>query len=112
VSLGTGEPGPSNYDVSTDDCRSIRKNGMLRRLGDLIMEKTRDKTVRRAYKMVGLAGKALHRIHRLSVDFHGAEPRLDATNSIPELISKVETPISVPQDRCRSTLHGGIALLL
>jgi hypothetical protein len=95
VSLGTGEPGPSNYDVSTDDCRSIRRNGMLRRFSDLLLEKTRDKTVRRAYKTAGLAGKTLHRIHRLSVDFHGAEPRLDDTSSIPELISKVQTDPSL-----------------
>lgn len=85
VSLGTGEPGPSNYDVSTSDCRSVRKNGMLHRIRDLLLEKTRDRTVQRACKSVALAGKVLQRVHRLNVDFDGPEPRLDDTSMIPEL---------------------------
>lgn len=90
LSLGTGEPGPSNYDAPTSDCRGVRKNGMLRRTCDLILEKTRDRTVRRACKTAALAGSVLHRIHRLSVDFDGAEPRLDDTSSIPELTLKAQ----------------------
>lgn len=88
VSLGTGEPGPSNYDVSTSDCRSVRKNGALRRIRNLLLEKMRDWTVQRACKSVVLAGKVLHRVHRLNVDFDGPEPRLDDTSMIPELTLK------------------------
>ncbi|KAF2818135.1 FabD/lysophospholipase-like protein [Ophiobolus disseminans] len=88
VSLGTGEPAPSNYDVSTTDCRSVRKNGMLCRIRDLLLEKTRDRAVQRACRSVALAGKVLHRIHRLSVGFDGSEPRLDDTSMIPELTLK------------------------
>ena len=91
ISLGTGEPGQKNYEVSTEDCRNIRKNGMFARIRDLIMEKMRDKTVRRAYKSIGLAAQILPKIYRLSVDFETTEPRLDDARSIPELISKVET---------------------
>lgn len=85
VSLGTGEPSSSNYDVSTSDCRSVRKNSALRRIHDLLLEKTRDRTVQRACKSIALAGKVLHRIHRLTVNFDGPEPRLDDTSMIPEL---------------------------
>ncbi|KAF1974496.1 FabD/lysophospholipase-like protein, partial [Bimuria novae-zelandiae CBS 107.79] len=88
ISLGTGEPGQKNYEVSTADSR---KNGMFARIRDLIMEKMRDKTVRRAYKSIGLAAQILPKIYRLSVDFETTEPRLDDARSIPELISKVET---------------------
>ena len=95
ISLGTGEPGPNNYEVSTDDCRNIRKNGMLARTRDLILEKMRDKTVRRAYKTVKVAAQILHKIHRLSVDFDATEPRLDDTRSIPGLKQKVETDHSL-----------------
>lgn len=91
ISLGTGEPGQKNYEVSTEDCRNIRKNGMFARFRDLILEKMRDKTVRRAYKTIGLAAQILPKIYRLSVDFETTEPRLDDAKSIPELISKVET---------------------
>jgi hypothetical protein len=86
VSLGTGEPGASNYDVPTSDCRGARGNGMLRRFCDLLMEKSRDKPVRRACKTVALAGSVLRRIHRLNVSFPAGEPRLDDVSSIPELI--------------------------
>ncbi|KAF3031819.1 hypothetical protein E8E12_002088 [Didymella heteroderae] len=90
VSLGTGEPGPSNYDVSTSDCRSLRKNGTLRRIHDLLLEKSRDRTVQRACKSVALAGKVLNRVYRLNVDFDGPEPRLDDTSMIPELTLKLQ----------------------
>ena len=88
VSLGTGEPGLSNYDVSTSDCRSVCKNGALRRIRDLLLEKTRDRTVQRACKSVALAGKVLDRVYRLNVDFDGPEPRLDDTSMMPELTLK------------------------
>jgi len=55
ISLGTGKPGQNNYKVSTNNCRSIYKNGIFSRARHLILEKIRDKTVRRAYKTVGLA---------------------------------------------------------
>jgi hypothetical protein len=86
VSLGTGEPGASNYDAPTSDCRGARGNGMLRRFCDLLVEKSRDKPVRRACKTVALAGSVLRRIHRLNVSFPAGEPRLDDVSSIPELI--------------------------
>ncbi|PVH90608.1 FabD/lysophospholipase-like protein [Periconia macrospinosa] len=85
ISLGTGEPGQKNYEVSTEDCRNIRKNGMFTRFRDLILEKMRDKTVRRAYKTIGLAAQILPKIYRLSVNFETTEPRLDDARSIPEL---------------------------
>ncbi|KAF2182627.1 hypothetical protein K469DRAFT_711798 [Zopfia rhizophila CBS 207.26] len=90
ISLGTGEPGPRNYDLSTDDSRSIRKNGMFTRSRDLILEKMRDKPVRRAYKTTRRLFQILHRVHRLSIDFEGAEPRLDDTRSMPVLKEKVQ----------------------
>lgn len=95
VSLGTGEPAPRNYDTPAMDRRSRRKRGMLRRTCDLLLERTRDKPIRRACKTAALAGNVLHRIHRLSVDFDGAEPRLDDTSRIPELIRKAQTDPSL-----------------
>ena len=95
VSLGTGEPAPQNYDTPAMDRRSRRKRGMLRRTCDLLLERTRDKPIRRACKTAALAGNVLHRIHRLSVDFDGAEPRLDDTSRIPELIRKAQTDPSL-----------------
>lgn len=95
ISLGTGKPGRNNYEVSTNDCRSIRKNGMFSRARDLILEKMRDKTVRRAYKTVGLATQILYRIHRLSINFDATKPGLDNTRSIPELESRVQNDHSL-----------------
>jgi hypothetical protein len=82
VSLGTGEPGPGNYDVSTED---RRKQGMLSRGWNLIWEKSRDRAVRRAASLIKPAS------YRLNIEFDGDEPRLDDTSSIPKLVSKVET---------------------
>jgi hypothetical protein len=82
LSLGTGEPAASNYDVSTED---RRQQGMLRRAWQLFWEKSRDKVVRRASNMVKPAS------YRLNIDFDGDEPRLDDTGSIPKLISRVLT---------------------
>lgn len=64
---------------------------MFARFRDLVMEKMRDKTVKRAYKSIGLAAQILPKIYRLSVDFETNEPRLDDAKSIPKLISKAET---------------------
>ncbi|KAF2844459.1 FabD/lysophospholipase-like protein, partial [Plenodomus tracheiphilus IPT5] len=93
ISLGTGEPGPNNYDVTTDDCRSVR--GMFRRVMDLVSEKSREKTVKRVCRTANLAGRFLNRFHRLSVDFPATEPRLDDTKSIPGLISQVQADCSL-----------------
>ena len=68
---------------------------MFSRARDLILEKMRDKTVRRAYKTVGLATQILHRIHRLSINFDATEPRLDDTRSIPKLKSRVQNDHSL-----------------
>jgi hypothetical protein len=87
VSLGTGEPGPSNYSVSTEDCR---KHRMISRTWHLFWEKSRDKAVRRASSMIKSAS------HRLNVEFDGDEPRLDDTSSIPKLVSKIQTDASLP----------------
>lgn len=95
VSLGTGEPNPRNYDVSTNDHRSMGKNGALRRMYDLLVEKTRDRTVQRVCKDVAFAGKVLHRVHRLNVHFDGPEPRLDDTSKIPELILKSQADLAL-----------------
>ena len=78
-----------------EDSRSVLKNGMFARLRNLILEKTRDEPVRRAYKTAALSVNMLRRIHRLNIDFQAAEPRLDDTNSIPELIKKVYTNSSL-----------------
>jgi hypothetical protein len=86
VSLGTGEPAPSNYDVSTED---RRRDGMLGRLWHLIWEKSRDKAVRRASSMAQSAG------FRLNIDLDGDEPTLDDTSSIPKLVSTVATDASL-----------------
>ena len=55
ISLGTSKPGQNNYKVSTNNCRSIRKNGIFSRARNLILEKMYNKMVRRAYKTIGLA---------------------------------------------------------
>jgi len=101
LSLGTGEPAPKNYDISTNDYRNDPEHRMIPRARDLVLEKTRDRTLRRAYKSAKLAFKFLHRIHRLSVEFDGTEPRLDDARRIPELISKVQNDnsLSGPIDR-------------
>jgi hypothetical protein len=89
ISLGTGEPGLSNYETSTEDCRSVRNNGILQRLCHVMTEKTRDKTVRRAYNFLACTEKIARRIHRLNIDFNVSEPRLDDTKGIPGLVSQV-----------------------
>ena len=89
ISLGTSKPRQNNYEVSTDNCRSICKNGMFSRARDLILEKMRDKTVRRAYKTIGLAIQILHRIHQLSINFNATKLRLNNTRSIPKLKLRV-----------------------
>jgi len=55
ISLGTSKPGPKNYEVSIDNYYSIWKSGMFPRTRNLILEKIRDKMVRRACKTVRLA---------------------------------------------------------
>jgi hypothetical protein len=82
VSLGTGEPAASSYEVSTED---RRQQGMLRRAWHLFWEKSRDKVVRRA------AGMTKPASYRLNIDFDGDEPRLDDTSSIPNMMSRVQT---------------------
>jgi hypothetical protein len=89
ISLGTGEPGLQNYEATTEDCRNTWKNGMFRRGYHLMLERMREKPLRRAYKMVGQLAQTLHRVHRLSVRFETVEPRLDDIESIPSLIAKV-----------------------
>lgn len=95
ISLGTGEPGRKNYDVSAGDCRSVWKNGMLRRSLGLVSERMREKPIRRACKTIGLMAGLYHKIHRLTVDFESHEPRLDDAKCIPDLVSKVETDRSL-----------------
>ncbi|KAF3028716.1 hypothetical protein E8E12_000182 [Didymella heteroderae] len=95
ISLGTGEPAPSNYDIPTSDRRSKRKIGMLRRVLSLMEEKTREKNVRRACKSGGLAGNIVDRYHRLSVEYDGDEPRLDDVSSISEVILKAQADPSL-----------------
>lgn len=82
ISLGTGEPASSN-DLSPDAPRSIWKNGAFPRLCRLFWEKMRDKKVRQAFH-------AHPRYHRLNFEFDGEEPRLDNTESMSELQSKVD----------------------
>jgi hypothetical protein len=42
----------------------VRKNGTLRRIRDLVPEKTRGWTVQRACKSVALAGKVFNRVYQ------------------------------------------------
>ena len=91
ISLGTSKPRQKNYKVSTEDCHDIQKNGMFQRLHSLILEKMRDKSVRRAYKIVRLAAQIFYKIPHLSINFNKSKPRLNSTKSIPKLIAKVET---------------------
>jgi hypothetical protein len=82
ISLGTGEPAQTNYDVSTKDRRNRRKYKMFQRIKDLFMERMRERTVRKVYKRI--VGRS-----------HSTEPRLDNTEVIPELIAKVEADKSL-----------------
>jgi hypothetical protein len=93
ISLGTGEPAETSYDVSTEDRRSLREYKMLHRIKDLFMEKMRDKTVRKVYKR--FAGQTHQNYHRLNIGFESTEPRLDNTKVIPELIAQVEADESL-----------------
>jgi len=68
---------------------------MFPRTRNLILEKMRNKTVRRAYKTIRLAVQILNRIYCLSTDFNTTKPRLDNTRSIPKLKSKVEIDYSL-----------------
>jgi len=68
---------------------------MFSRTYNLILEKIRDKTVRRAYKTVRLVVQILNRIYRLSTDFDATKLRLDNIRSIPKLKSKVEMDYSL-----------------
>jgi len=68
---------------------------MFPRTRDLILEKMRDKTARRAYKTVRLAVQILDRIYRLSTDFNATKPRLNNIRSIPKLKLKVKIDYSL-----------------
>jgi hypothetical protein len=59
-----------------------------------LLEKTRDKTIRRACKTTALAG-SVYPIHQLSVDFDGTKLRLDDTSRIPELTRKAQAEPSL-----------------
>jgi len=89
VSLGTGEPKPSN-EVSTAVSRNIWKNGAFPRLCRLFWEKMRDKKVRQAFQ-------AYPRYHRLNIQFDDDEPRLDDIQSIPGVISKAQEDNSLSE---------------
>lgn len=62
---------------------------MLPRIRDLILEKTRDKILRRVYKLAKLAFKFLYRIYYLNIEFNSIELRLDNIRRIPKLKLKV-----------------------
>ena len=68
---------------------------MFPRIYNLILEKMRNKTVRRAYKTIRLVVQILSRIYRLSTDFNTTKPRLDNIKSIPKLKLKVEIDYSL-----------------
>jgi len=68
---------------------------MFPRIRNLILEKIRDKTARRAYKTIRLAVQILNRIYRLSTDFNTTKPRLNNIRSIPKLKSKVKIDYSL-----------------
>lgn len=81
MSLGTGESKPTSQ-FSTQNLRNIWKNGAVPRLCRMFREKMRDRKLRQAFK-------ADPRYHRLDVQYEGDEPRLDDTQSIPEMRRKV-----------------------
>jgi hypothetical protein len=90
VSLGTGTPrskgvGPS---MSVSSPLSLRKYGAFPRLCRMFWEKMRDRQVKQIFR-------THPRYHRLDMEFDNAEPRLDDTESIHELQSKVENDPSV-----------------
>ena len=68
---------------------------MFPRTCNLILEKIRDKTARRAYKTVRLAVQILNRIYRLSTDFNATKLRLNNIRSIPKLKLKVKINYSL-----------------
>jgi hypothetical protein len=68
---------------------------MFPRIRNLILEKMRDKMVRRAYKTVRLAVQILNRIYHLSTNFNATKPRLNNIRSISKLKSKVEMDYSL-----------------
>lgn len=80
LSLGTGEPTRRN-ELSTEAPRRKWKNKAFARLCRLFWEKIRDKQVRQAFR-------GHPRYHRLDLEFDGEEPRLDDTQSMPELKAK------------------------
>lgn len=92
ISLGTGEPAPTGYDASTEDRR--HKYKMFPRLWDLIMEKMRDKAIRKVSKALVNVNQ---KYHRLSIGFESSEPKLDDSTIIPDLIAKVETDKSLSE---------------
>lgn len=91
LSLGTGEPSNhtstsrsnvSAVDMLKEGSRNIWKYGAIPRIRDLMLEKMRDRNMRRLFQNHP-------KYHRLNIEFDGAEPRLDDTKSIPELQSRV-----------------------
>jgi len=68
---------------------------MFPRIYNLILEKMRNKTVRRAYKTVRLAVQILNRIYRLSTNFNTTKPGLNNTRSILKLKLKVKIDYSL-----------------
>jgi hypothetical protein len=90
LSLGTGEPKPTNNrdNPPRNSSRNIWKNGAFPRLCRLFWEKMRDKNVRQAFL-------SHPRYHRLNIQFDGDEPRLDDAQSIPLLKTIAEKDESV-----------------
>jgi len=68
---------------------------MFPRICNLILEKIRNKIIRRAYKTIRLAVQILNRIYRLSINFNTIKPRLNNTRSIPKLKLKVKIDYSL-----------------
>ncbi|KAI9767636.1 MAG: hypothetical protein M1840_005507 [Geoglossum simile] len=88
VSLGTGAPRLKNNGPSMSGPRNIWKDGAFPRLCRMYWEKIRDRKVRQIFQ-------THPRYHRLDIEFDGPEPRLDDTNSMPDLKSKAQADRSL-----------------
>jgi hypothetical protein len=78
VSLGTGAPRLKNNGPSMSGPHNIWKDGAFPRLCHMYWEKIRDRKV----------GQIFQTHPRYHIEFDSPEPRLDDTNSMPDLKSK------------------------
>jgi hypothetical protein len=93
VSLGTGG---SSLDLDTSGPRNLILDGFIPRSFRAFWETMRGK---RAWNTVTSSGsvRSSGKYHRLDIEFSGNEPRLDDTDSIPDMESKVLEDSTISQ---------------